>query len=252
MSPGPPRSEAKNHAYWDRVSDEYQGAHGAGLERDAMGWGVWRIAEAELGALGDVAGRDVLELGCGGAQWACGLAAAGARVVGLDLSRAQLRHARERTARLDRAVPLLQGSATAVPLADASFDVVMSDHGATTFADPHGVVPEVARLLRPGGRFAFAITSPIRDACWREADDAVGDRLVNDYFGLHEVEDAEQVCFQLPYGAWISLFARSGLVVEALHELRPREDATTSYEGFVPLDWARRYPAENLWVLRKR
>ena len=240
----------KNRDYWDRTSDGYQEAHGSGLEATALAWGVWRIPESELRVLGDLAGRDVLELGCGGAQWAVGLAGAGVSVAGLDLSRRQLAHAQERCRRLACELSLVQASAEAIPVADGSFDVVFCDHGATTFARPERVIPEVARLLRPGGLFAFAITSPLRDICWNEAGNTVSSKLENDYFGMTQLEDADQVCFQLPYGEWIALFRRCGLAIEALHELRAPKNAATTYEGWTP-EWARRWPAENIWQLSK-
>jgi len=64
------------------------------LARHGAAWGVWQIPEDEIHALGEVAGKDVLELGCGAAQWSIELAGRGARPVGLDLSERQLEHAR--------------------------------------------------------------------------------------------------------------------------------------------------------------
>src|SRR6185503_1093575 len=86
--------ERRNRDFWDGDADAYQAVHAPDLERAPRAWGVWRVPEADLGALGDVVGRDVLEFGCGAAQWSVALARAGARPVGLDQSRAQLRHAR--------------------------------------------------------------------------------------------------------------------------------------------------------------
>ena len=96
------------------------------------------------------------------------------------------------------------------------------DHGAMTFADPYRTVPEVARLLRPGGLFAFSHHSPIETICWPLEADKVGDRLVLDYFDMHAIDDGEDVSYQLPYGEWIRLFRANGFVVEDLIEPRPR------------------------------
>src|SRR6185503_17160809 len=86
---------ARNRAMWDGYSDEYQERHGGQLaESGGDAWGTYQIPEADLQVLGDVAGRDVLELGCGAAQWSIALAGLGARTVGLDLSPKQLEHAR--------------------------------------------------------------------------------------------------------------------------------------------------------------
>lgn len=66
------------------------------------------------------------------------------------------------------------------------------------FADPYRTVPEVARLLRPGGLFAFCHLSPIVDLCWPDAAGRAGDRLVRDYFGMHRIDDEDEVLFQCP------------------------------------------------------
>ncbi len=216
-----------------------------------MAWGVWQIPEAELDVLGDVRDKDILELGCGAAQWSIALAQRGARPVGLDLSERQLEHARRLMAEAGVAVPLVHASAESVPLPDASFDIVFCDHGAMTFADPYLTVPEVARLLRPGGLFAFSHASPILMTAWALDAERAGDRLVNDYFGMHAFDDGESIDFNLPYGEWIRLFRRNGFVVEDLIEPRPAADAVSTYRDEVERDWSRRWPCESIWRLRR-
>lgn len=236
-----------NRRAWDRMAREYQGKHGARLTDTARAWGVWRIPEDELRALGEVRGRTALELGCGAAQWSIALAAQGARTVGIDLSTKQLRHAR----RAGPDLPLVQGSAEELPFADASFDLVFCDHGAMGFADPSHTVPEAARVLRPGGRLAFAIASPLMFMCWNPKTEKVDRRLHAEWFGMRSDEDEDTIQFQLPYGSWIDLFRDAGLMVDRLVHLRPPEDATTTYDDYVSLRWARSWPAEDLWVVRK-
>jgi SAM-dependent methyltransferase len=171
--------------------------------------------------------------------------------VGLDLSSAQLAHARTLAAREGVTLRLIEASAEAVPLADASFDVVFCDHGAMTFADPYRAVPEAARLLRPGGLLAFNMASPLFDLCAPIGTGPAAPTLLHDYFGLHAIDDGDAVCFQLPYGEWIRLFRRSGLLVEDLIELRPPPGATSTYRDDLDLAWSRRWPAENIWKLRR-
>ena len=211
---------------------------------------MWHVPEAELRVLGDVKGLDVLELGCGAAQWSIALAKLGARPVGLDLSPRQLDHARRAVTEAGVDFPLVEASAEEVPLADESFDVVFCDHGAFNFADPTRLVPECARLLRSGGLLAFNTPSPLADLVYDAEGDRIVDRLVNDYFGLRRFEDHEEVSFQLPYGEWIRLLRANGFVVEDLIEIRPPEGASTTYD-FAPLEWARRWPAENIWKARR-
>ncbi len=243
---------ARNEASWDRFSDEYQALHGGQLDaKDGPAWGTTGIPEARLQILGEIAGRDILELGCGAAQWSIALAQRGARPVGLDLSGRQLDHARRLMTEAGVDFPLVHASAEAVPLPDASFDIVFCDHGAMTFADPYRTVPEAARLLRPGGLFAFNHHTPIETICWPIGADTVGDRLVLDYFGIHAIDDGEDVVFQLPYGEWIGLFHANGFAIEDLIELRPAAEAESTYRSAEELAWARRWPAEEIWRLRR-
>ncbi len=247
----PSEDAQRNRAAWDRTSDEYQAEHASQLNAFACVWGTWNIPEDEVHALGDVRDKDILELGCGAAQWSIGLARRGARPIGLDNSSRQLEHARRlmAVARVD--FRLVKASADHVPLPDASFDIIFCDHGGMTFADPYRTVPEAARLLRPGGLLAFNIATPLVTICNDPATEQLTTCLHTDYFGMHRSAWADwTVEFQLPYGEWIRLFRRHGLVIEDLIELRPPAGATTTYD-FAPLDWARRWPAEHIWTVRK-
>jgi SAM-dependent methyltransferase len=135
-------------------------------------------------------------------------------------------------------------------LAEGSFDVVFCDYGAMTFLPPERSVPEVARLLRPGGLFAFSTTHPLLWCCWPPGAEQATPELVSDYFTIYSEEDDGIVDFNLPIGEWIRIFVRSGLVVEDMVEVQPPEGATSSFGGR-PLEWARRWPAEMLWKVRK-
>ena len=245
------RHVRKNRRYWEAESERYQREHESQLGGSRPVWGVWGIPEARLKVLGDLRHLRVLELGCGGGQWSRWLAAAGARPVGLDLSLNQLRYAAGLVARAGLRVPLVNADAERTPFVDETFDVVMCDHGAMTFADPYRTVPEVARVLRPGGLFAFGHASPIQFVCWDDAANGVTERLARDYFGMR-AWDEETVDFMLPYGDWIRLFRANALEVEDLIEPRPRSNARTTYRWFAPLEWARRFPSESIWKLRKR
>jgi SAM-dependent methyltransferase len=244
------RHVRKNRRYWDAESERYQREHASQLGGRAPVWGVWAIPESRLRVLGDVAGRRVLELGCGGGQWSRWLARMDARPVGMDLSLAQLRFAATSRVGAGADVPLVNADAEHLPFADAAFDVVMCDHGAMTFADPFRTVPEVARVLRPGGTFAFCHASPFHFACWDDSRDGVTERLARDYFGMR-VWDQETVDFMLPYGEWIRLFRTSGFEIEDLIEPRPGANARTTYPWYAPLAWARRFPSESIWRLRR-
>jgi SAM-dependent methyltransferase len=242
--------QRRNRAFWDADADAYQSVHGDLLAASPKAWGVWRIPEDELGVLGDTVGLDVLEYGCGAAQWSIALARDGARVVGLDQSRAQLGHARVLMDRSAVTFPLVCASAEDVPIASGSFDVVFCDHGAMSFCEPDRTVREVARLLRPGGRFAFAHTTPWVYLTWNAKRDRASRRLREPYFGIRVFDSGTgTVDFELPYGDWIRVFRANGLVIDDLVELRAPKGATTTY-GWDPR-WSRRWPAEQIWKLHK-
>jgi SAM-dependent methyltransferase len=187
---GTTESSRANRRWWDRNADEYQRDHGEFLGDARFVWGPEGLDEAQVGLLGPAAGlkdRDVLEIGAGAAQCSRWLAAQGARPVALDLSHRQLQHARridEEVHGADRqgAPGLVQADAGALPFADDSFDLACSAYGALPFiADTARVHREVARVLRPGGRWVFSVTHPVR---WAFPDEpgAEGLTAVSSYF----------------------------------------------------------------------
>jgi SAM-dependent methyltransferase len=155
--------------WWDADADDYHAAHGAFLGDADFVWCPERLREADARLLGDVTGRHVLEVGCGAAMCSRWLARAGARPVAFDVSAGMLRHARRLGAATDIGVPLIQADAQHLPFAAASFDVAFTAFGAVPFvADSARVMREVARVLRPGGRWVFATSHPLR---WIFPDD---------------------------------------------------------------------------------
>jgi SAM-dependent methyltransferase len=241
----------RNRESWNAESAAYQERHAAEITHDDPRWGMWQIPEDEIGALGDVSGREVLELGCGAAQFGIALARRGARMTGIDLSAVQLGFARTAVAAAGVDFALVEGSAEALPFADAAFDVVFCDHGAMGFSDPRLVVPEVARVLRPGGRFAFSGLTPIEWVTYDVAADKTGTTLQRDYFGMHSMEVDDGVEFMLGYGEWIRLFDRAGLRLRDLIEVQPPAGAVSGYRDAAATAWARRWPMEQIWVIDK-
>ena len=243
----------RNRSAWDASSDAYQARHAVQLTKNPTAWGVWSLPESELQMLGDVAGCDVLEFGCGAAQWSIALAKSGARVTGLDNSARQLEHARAAIDAAGVAVTLVHAPGEATPFPDASFDIVFCDHGAMTFAAPENTIPEVARILRPGGIFAFSLEHPLHAAAWDDAADGPSRTLHHAYFALDRIEDPEDgsISFVRPVSTYVALLVANGLSVERLLEPRPPAGATTTYAAYSSMEWARDFPAELMIRARK-
>ena len=248
-----------NRAYWDGQAADYvaSGERSWALLPGDERWGIFGIPEAEVGLLPpDLDGLDAIELGCGTGYVAAWMSRRGARAVGIDNSPAQLATATRLQQEHGIDFPLLLGNAERVPYPDASFDFAISEYGAALWADPYAWVPEAARLLRPGGRLHLLTNSlltylTVPDL---EADGPADERLKRPQFGMHRTvwpDEPNSVEFHLPHGEWIRLFTASGFEILELLEPRIPPDATTRYD-WMTVDWARRWPCEEIWKVRKR
>jgi SAM-dependent methyltransferase len=247
--------EERNRGAWSEWAAEFAENAERNWAQDEITWGVWHVSEREVGALPDVAGKDVVELGCGTAYISAWLARLGARVTGVDLTPAQLDTARAMQARHRLEFPLVEASAENVPLPDASFDLAVSEYGASIWADPYRWIPEAARLLRPGGELVFLVNGTVSILCMRETETRPDEKLRHPYFGMCRFEwpDDESVEFHLGYGDWIRLLGSNGLEVEDLVEIQAPEAAPQHrHEALPDLDWARKWPSEEIWRARKR
>jgi len=250
-----PEHVRRNRILWDARACDYAGPGEAAWERPHPTWGIWDVPQSELALLpDDLAGKDAVELGCGTAYVSAWMARRGARVVGIDNSEAQLATARRMQHRHGLDFALLHGNAEEVPLPDASFDFAISEYGACLWADPRRWVPEAARLLRPGGRLVFLVNSFLMALCMPDEDGvAATDRLRRPAFGLHRLEFPGDfgVEFHPSHGDWIRLLREAHFEIEDLIEVWPSAHASTRYP-FVTLDWARQWPAEEVWKVRKK
>jgi SAM-dependent methyltransferase len=243
----------RNRAAWTGYAPEYA-ANAQRAWSSEFNWGVWQVPESELRALPDVAGKAVVELGCGTAYISAWLVRLGARPVGVDVTPAQLETARAMQSRFGLDFRLIEASAEAVPLPDASFDVVISEYGASIWADPYRWIPEAARLLRPGGELVFLVNGTLSILCMQDEEIPPTEELRRPYFGMHrfEWEDDGSVEFHLGYGDWIRLLRANGLELLDLIEIQapPRSDPHR-YEALPSPEWARRWPSEEIWRARK-
>jgi SAM-dependent methyltransferase len=179
---GSVESRQASRRWWDNDATAYQAQHGQFLGDADFVWCPEGLREADVGLLGEVTGRRVLEVGCGAASCSRWLTRQGAFAVGIDLSTGMLSEARSASQRTGTTPPLTLADAEALPFSDNSFDLACSAFGAVPFvADSARVMREVARVLRPGGRWVFAVTHPMR---WIFLDDPgeTGLVAVHSYF----------------------------------------------------------------------
>ena len=244
---------AVNREAWTRANRDHTDAraHGA-WSKPEIDWGVWRVPESEVGVLPEVEGKDVVELGCGTAYFGAWLAKRGARVVGVDITPAQLETARRMDAEFSLGIEFVEANAEETGLPDASFDLALSEYGASIWCDPYKWIPEAARLLRPGGLLVFLRNSTLAVLCGT-ADGGPVETLQRPQRGLHRLdwEDDGSTEFQLGHSDWVRVLRTSGFELLDLAELYADETATKhAYYNFNP-DWARRWPWEEIWRARK-
>lgn len=243
-----------NRESWTKSNAEYTDASAErSWAKEEIAFGMCNVPESELGVLGDVADKDVIELGCGTAYFGAWLAKRGARVTGVDITPAQLETARRCREHFKLELELIEANAEDVPLPDASFDLAVSEYGASIWCDPYKWIPEAARLLRPGGELVFLRNSTLIMLCSPDEGN-VEECLVRPQRGLHRVEwpDDPGVEFHLGHGEWIWLLRESGFDIEGLWELHAAEDAEDHEYYPFSAEWARKWPAEEIWKARKR
>jgi SAM-dependent methyltransferase len=252
--PGYPEYVAQNVAVWTKSNAEHTGPRAREhWAQDEITWGIFELPEREVNALGDVAGLDVIELGCGTAYFSAWLAKRGARPVGIDPTPAQLETARAMQREFGLDFPLLEGVAESVPLPDESFDLALSEYGASIWADPQRWIAEAARLLRPGGRLVF-LCNAIVSVLTMDLEGST-ERLQRPQRNLGRLEwpDTKEVEFHVPHGELIDLLRENGFDLERLIELYAPEGAKThDFYGYVTAEWASKWPAEEIWTARKR
>jgi SAM-dependent methyltransferase len=243
-----------NRAAWDGYAKEYVEPGREAWSSPEPWWGIWRVPESQLGVLPDVQGLDTVELGCGTGYVSAWLARRGARPVGIDNSRAQLDSARKFQREFGMQFPLVHADAELAPFTSESFDLAISEYGACLWCDPYRWIPEAARLLRPGGELIFLSHSVLVMLCMPdlEVEGPAKYALIRDQFGMHRFDwsDYPSTEFHLGHGDLIRLLRTSGLEIEDMVEVLPPEGSTTRHP-FVTLDWARRWPCEEIWKARK-
>lgn len=247
-----------NRARWTRTNADYTDANAErNWAKEQIVWGVWGVPESSINSLPDVRGKDVIELGCGTAYLGAWLKRNGARrVVGVDITPAQLATAKRMSEKFNLPLELIEANAESVPLPDASFDIAVSEYGASIWCDPYKWIPEAARLLRLGGDLWFLRNSTLAMLCMPDEGN-VQTSLQRPQKGLHrlewEDEKGAEVEFAIPHGEMIRLLLKSGFEIVDMIELYAPADAEEHpYYSYVTPEWAQRWPSEEIWRVKKR
>jgi SAM-dependent methyltransferase len=163
MSNGDDRGAVMNMPALAELAKVKQGARAtwaAGDYHAVAALQLWDVGERIVRRAQIEPGEQVLDVACGTGNAALRAAQAGAQVTGVDLTPELFETARRMADEARVRIDWLQGDAEELPLADESFDVVLSTFGCM-FAPRHAVAAaEIARVLRPGGRFALASWTP--------------------------------------------------------------------------------------------
>ncbi len=253
---GSAESEHASRRWWDADAGDYLAEHAGDIGDAEFVWCPEGLHEGDAGLLGDVAGARVLEVGAGSAPCSRWLAAQGAWPVALDVSAGMLGHAADLAGRTGIRVPLVQAGAEHLPFGDAVFDLACSAFGAVPFvADPGRVMREVARVLRPGGRWVFAVNHPIR---WAFPDDPGPDGLTvsqsyfdrSPYLEVDADGAATYVEHHRTLGDRVRDVVAAGLVLEDLVEPEWPEGRERVWGQWSPLR-GRLFPGTAIFVTRR-
>ena len=204
----------------------------------------------------DIRGVEAIELGCGTGYVSAWMARRGARVTAIGISAEQLATARRLAADHGADITFIEVNAEETGLPDSAFDFAISEYGASIWCPPETWLREAWRLLRPGGRLVFLGNHPLSLICSPLDGSTCDLTLHRPYRGMWcadwtDIEyEPTGICFNLTISSWMALFTDIGFEVTRYQELYAPE-AAFGTRAAVPASWAKKYPVEQVWHLKK-
>ncbi|MEP2531937.1 methyltransferase domain-containing protein [Shimia sp.] len=246
-----------NRDLWNDDAPNYVEFAKARWRLETPAWGNWGNPDDGLKLLpDDMAQTDAIELGCGTGYVSGWMHRRGAKVTAIDISSEQLATARSIADEHGAHITFIEGNAEDTGLPDAAFDFAISEYGASIWCAPDKWLQEAWRLLRPGGRLVFLGNHPLSLIC-SPLDGSPAERtLRRPYRGMWGADwtkvafEPSGVCFNLTLSDWMDLFNQIGFYVTKYQELYAPEWAYGT-RAAIPADWAKDYPVEQVWQLKK-
>ncbi len=246
-----------NREAWQKLAEEYKEPAEKAWKTDDANWGIWQISESTLNLLpNDLKGMKCIEVGCGAGYVSSWMARRGAKVVGIDPTPNQLETARRLEKEHQLGVEFVEGFGETLPFPDSSFDFAISEYGASLWADPYEWIPEVARVLKQGSQLVFMTNHAFTICCLPDEENEnvpISEQLQRPYLGLFKTQwksPPHEIDFHLPHGDWIKLLRDNGFVIERLLELGASPESKSRY-GWANVEWATKWPTEEVWCVRK-
>lgn len=212
------------------ISENYQ--QRSGIPTDDVYWGDFVATESQLRILGDINGKRILEIGCGGAQNSIALSKRGARTLGVDLSRKQILYGKWLMRNKAEEVSLLVCNMEKLPFKSESSDVVMTAVSLHYAPDLNAVVAEASRVLVKNGCFTFSAAHPFSEGKLVKYRGKSAVALRN-YFNrrvvrwIHKLPDGSRVKMHSYYRTlqdYFDTLIENGFVIERYVELERLEE----------------------------
>jgi len=227
------RNDSQRDA-WDRLADGWAELVRTGTDHNR----VHVLDPATLAILGDVAGKRVLDAGCGEGRFARMLAQRGARVTAVDLSSRMIELARQEEQKNPLGIDYHVADIRELSLLPAAeFDIALAYVCLVDVEEYEAAIAQIARVVRPGGQFVFSITHPCFTMPGAEWESRVPDsfrdadrlyRKVDNYFPARETPlrmwpraPAEVVNYHRPLSEYAHALRDSGFLIRDLVEPTP-------------------------------